>query len=519
MKIDKKVFDGIIPKTEPKLLPADNGQVAENCDLFGGNLRPIRVPSTEETINSSNAETIFPHGEQWFTWDTDVNVLHTPIATDQYNRIYYTGDGVPKVQSLVDDVYTIYDLKVDNPVLKPVTAVANEGSGTSTTDAESRTYLYTLVTAWGEETLTSDASIVLEVPANSDVLINNMDVTVSSSRNVTKKRIYRSDSLGNFRFVAEIDLATASYTDAILEADLDETLSTEDFEQPDDNLRGLTSMAGGVFAAFYQNKIYFSEPFQPHAWPSAYSLSVDQDIVGMASTGNTLVVATKGAPHIVVGHHPEQFSMTKLELEQSCISKKSVTNVGDSVCYASPSGIVRIIGGQGSLITSELFTDDEWNDINPETMNCEMYDRNLILATSTHTHFLDLEGRGGGLTTVVQNMQTSMYKHTTNDILYFLDGLDIKSWDTGGQEMEARWKSGILPLEYPINWSVIRVIANSHPVTVNLYAEEELVLTFNSRDSKAVRLPPMRPEKHWSFEIVSRFDVDRLTLSTSMRDL
>jgi len=519
MKIDKKVFKGLIPKMEAKLLAEDYGIVAENCDLFAGNLRPIRAPKQEEVILSADARTIFPHGEQWFSWDTDVDVMHTPIASDQYNRIYYTGDGKPKVQSLVGGTYTVYDLLVDSPLLTPTTAVTAEGTGTSTQDEESRTYVYTHVTAWGEETLTSTASTVLDVPADSDVLISNMDVAVVSGRNVTLKRIYRSDSLGNFRFVAEIALATATYTDTKLEKELGETLSTTEYEKPHDNLKGLASMAGGVFAAFTQNKLYFSEPFQPHAWPSAYSLSVDQDIVGIAATGNTLVVATKGGPYIVVGYTPDQFTLTKLELEDSCISKKSVRSVGDSVCYASPSGLVRIVGGQGSLMTAGLFTDDEWADITPSTMHCEVYDRSIIMATDTHTFFLDLEDRGAGLTSVTQIMNKGMYKHTTNDILYFLESTNIKSWDKGCQEMEARWRSGILPMEYPVNWSVIRVIANSHPVTVNFYAEEELVLQFNTRDNDAVRLPQMRPEKHWSYEIISRFDVDRVTISTSMRDL
>ena len=519
MKIDKKVFKGLIPKMEAKLLAEDYATVAENCDLFAGNLRPVRSPKQEDTVASSDASTIFPHGEQWFSWDSDVDCHHTPIASDQYNRIYYTGDGAPKVQSLVGGVYTVQNLAVDNPTLTPTIAVAAEGTGTSTQDEVSRTYLYTLVTAWGEETITSTASDVLDVPADSDVLISNMDVAVTSGRNVTLKRIYRSDSLGNYRFVAEIALATTTYTDTLLEKDLGETLSTTEYEQPKNELRGLTPMAGGVFAAFYQNKLYFSEPYQPHAWPSAYSLSLDQDIVGMSATGNTLVVATKGAPSIIVGYEPDQFTQTILELEDSCISKKSVVSVGDSVCYASPSGLVRITGGQGQLFTNSLFTDDEWADINPESMNCEVYDRSVVMSTSSHTFFLDLEDRGGGLTTVDQIMNTAMYKHTTNDILYFLEGTNIKSWDKGCQEMEARWKSGILPIEYPIDWSVIRVIANSHPVTVRLYAEEELVLQFNSRDNEAARLPPMRPAKHWSYEIISRFDVDRLTISTSMRDL
>jgi hypothetical protein len=524
MKLDFTNPKGLIPRTDPKALPEGYAQVAVDLDLFGNNWRPIRASKDEESLAGTATETIFPHGEQWFTWDSDVDVHHTPVNEDQYNRIYYTGDGLPKVQSLVDTTYTIYDLKVDNPANTPTVTETNVGSGTATSDAQELTYVYTFVTAWGEETVGSTASAITDISADSDVTVGNLETSVSSGRNVTKKRIYRNDVNGQFRFVAEIDLADATFTDTIAESALGEIWETADYEQPNDDLKGLTPMAGGVFAGFINNVLYFCEPYQPHAWPTKYSLNVDQDIVGLASTGNTLLVATKGSPYIVIGHEPNSFSITKLEIEQSCVSKKSVTDVGNSMVYASPVGLVRVSGGDARLITQALFTKDEWRDLTPSSMICELYDRSLIMATSQKVLMLDMDDRGVGMTELSNtHLATGMYKHTTDDVLYFINNTDqqIQSFDTGAQECEFTWKSGIISSPYPISWGVVRVQADSHPVAVTLYSEESdyPVATIMTRDNEATRLPLMRREKHWSIEISSRHNVDRVTISTRMGDL
>ena len=58
-------------------------------------------------------------------------------------------------------------------------------------------------------------------------------------------------------------------------------------------------MPGGVIAGFAGRDVYFCEPFKPHAWPVAYSMPVDAEIVTLGVYDTTLLVPIVGQKHRV----------------------------------------------------------------------------------------------------------------------------------------------------------------------------------------------------------------------------
>ena len=134
MKIDARVFHGIAPRIEPRLLSVrteegggNQAVVAENTDLLSGILKTFNEP--ESIINiGANKLSIFPYNDRWLSWETDVDVVKAPIAGDQYQRIYYTGDGVPKVRGIKDSVEYEYDLGLPKPVNAPTVVSATKTS-------------------------------------------------------------------------------------------------------------------------------------------------------------------------------------------------------------------------------------------------------------------------------------------------------------------------------------------------------------------------------------------------------
>jgi len=63
-------------------------------------MKPWKVPLAVQAAPGNT--TIYPWrrngGTQWLGWNTDVDVVQSPVAEDSYERIYYTGDGVPKIK-------------------------------------------------------------------------------------------------------------------------------------------------------------------------------------------------------------------------------------------------------------------------------------------------------------------------------------------------------------------------------------------------------------------------------------
>lgn len=117
LKVSK--FLGKAPKISPELLPDAAAQIASNVKVYSGDLLPYRIPTIVGNVNRNGViKTIYPMRDKddptvnkWLSWVTDVDVAITTSLNDEEQRIYYTGDGVPKV--------TNYDLAIDGSGVYP----------------------------------------------------------------------------------------------------------------------------------------------------------------------------------------------------------------------------------------------------------------------------------------------------------------------------------------------------------------------------------------------------------------
>lgn len=153
MKFKLNQFSGIAPKIAPELLPAPLATVAENCKLFSGQLdswfRPKEIAKPSKA-DQGTVQTIFRMSngatDYWLNWLADVNCVRGPIASDTSQRIYYTGDGEPRVSDFSlatagsDLPSSWYVLGVPAPKTAP-TVGHTGGSAANVT----RAYVYTFV--------------------------------------------------------------------------------------------------------------------------------------------------------------------------------------------------------------------------------------------------------------------------------------------------------------------------------------------------------------------------------------
>jgi hypothetical protein len=117
---------------------------------------------------------------------------------------------------------------------------------------------------------------------------------------------------------------------------------------------------------FRDNELWFSEPYRPHAWPPSYVLTTEFPIVGIGVIGQTVVAATSGVPYTATGVHPSVMSLTKVNITEPCISKRSVLSVADGVFYCSPNGLIRVKeSGQANNDTELWITRERWRELTP----------------------------------------------------------------------------------------------------------------------------------------------------------
>jgi len=115
MLIRQEKFGGSLPKVAPNQLPSNMAKIAQNCDLQSGNLRPLRsLNAVWEPTKDGEIKSIYFYNNIWLHWITNVHVIKSPLAADTGDRLYFTGDGVPKFtdsQMAIDGEGTDYPLK------------------------------------------------------------------------------------------------------------------------------------------------------------------------------------------------------------------------------------------------------------------------------------------------------------------------------------------------------------------------------------------------------------------------
>jgi hypothetical protein len=243
------------------------------------------------------------------------------------------------------------------------------GDVTTSAVLEARSYVYTWVSAYGEEGPPSPPTLV-NAWSNSTWTISlytPVPEDMGVVRNIAKTRIYRTVSgttgVTVYFLVAEVPVTQLQYIDTIddsIIAAANQLESTLWFEPPV-GLQGIVAMPNGMAVGFKGNELWFCEPFRPHAWPPSYVLTTEFPIVGIGVTGQSVVAATSGNPYLAQGVNPNSMSEIKTAKAEPCSSRGSVLGTTTGVYYASPNGLILVTQDGTVTNTTELWiTREKW---------------------------------------------------------------------------------------------------------------------------------------------------------------
>lgn len=358
-------FAGEIPKLIPRLLDQNFAQVAQNTKLENGALLPIRRGKYIRKMDF-DCKTIYRHNDQWLGWDKVVNVVPGPIASD---RLYVTGDGTPKMIANG----TTYELAIPRPTVK-VNAVVN---GTPDVNLSSTVlFAYTWVTEFDEESEPSDVSDGVLWSPGLNVTLSGFSAP-PTGRAVNRMRIYRTQTsaLGTtvLYFIAERAASTAVFVYNDNTYPMNEPIPSTDYNSPPSDLSGLVALPNGFMAAFSGKKVYFCERYRPHAWPEKYVMTVDYPVVGLGVFGSAVAVLTNGMPYVMQGSSPDSMTSQRLEVNLPCLGAQTIVDLGYSVAYASPQGLVTISQNGTTVASANLVTLDQWKSMQPESFIAGQY--------------------------------------------------------------------------------------------------------------------------------------------------
>lgn len=533
-KIDVLDFRGEIPKIAVRKLPPQAADQAVNLRISSGDLESWNTLSpVAATLRAGLVQSIFLYEDtHWFSWNGDVSAIKSPIAQDSYARVYYTGDGVPKVTSNLiatggdPKPVNAYDLGVQAPSA-PITIVVTPDAGADPddfSDDETRFYVMTYVTEYGEEGPPGPVSAAVELASPStDTVTLTLPIPTTNTENITHKRIYRTVTTGTsteYFYVGDATLATTQLVDNITDAQLGGLLVTADFDAPPANMQGLVMGENGICAGFAGNEFIPSEAYLPYAYPVGYRQSVEHDIVAIAPTSTGFVVATKGYPHSFIGVSPDALSGQKLDVKQACVSGASLVDMGEFAIYASPDGLVAAGESRAELLTGDLFSRREWQAYKPETIHAYFYEDYYV------GFYGDEAGTGSGVGGFLYNpgtqdfilldfYATAGYNDLENDVLYLVVSGALNAWDGTLTPLTYRWRSKIFRGDTTAFTCAKVYTDDPGNVGFKMWVDGALALDLSSLASEAFRLPSVRGDE-WQFELEGTAAVQRLSVDYAL---
>lgn len=542
-----QTFGGKAPKVFARLLPNDMAQTAINVRLDSGRLEPWKnnanttiTPVANYTISSST-KTLFKYNDSiWIGRDDEADFVRSPLAEDQHERIYVTGiggaTGYPRMtQASIIGNGTFYALGIPKPsnlssvVLSPTTSAKQDEEV-----PQSRAYVFTYVSAYGEEGQPCDAPTgqIVEVRSDQSVVVT-FPANPSGNHNLSTKRIYRTDTSGTFRFVADVTLATTTFTDSKKESELGEAVPTTTFDPPPDNVSsdhpdgpmlGLVSLPNGILAGFSGQTVCFSEAFQPHAFPDEFKLTVKSDIVALAPMPSGVLVLTKEKPAIISGLDPSAMALSEIDSTQACVSKRSVVDMGSAVMYASPDGLVMATENGGlRVITESLLTRDQWQALVPSSIIGFQWEGHYIgfYNTGSEQKGFIFDPRGGKDSFVDLSFHaTAGFNELEEDELYLVVSGAVKKF-AAGTNSSYTWKSKKFYAQRPINPGVAKVQADAYGsgITFKLFADGTLKHTQTVTNDSLFRLPSGYKGHEFEIELTGSDPINEVCVYESAAEL
>jgi len=208
-KISIPFFQGIRPSVSPDNIGNNEAQIAQNCKLWNGNLRPWDNYLIADTLdNIGIVKKIYLYqDEYWLEWEAEVDLIEAPVSGDTEGKIFWTGSGIPK-KSKRDMIITgtgamprdAYPLSIPTPLLSPTASASSPPAGSG--DDRYINYIWTVVSEWGEEGYPSNASS--QVTAKNGQLVNLSDMSMiwqSATEVKASNSVYKTtDEGGTYLF-------------------------------------------------------------------------------------------------------------------------------------------------------------------------------------------------------------------------------------------------------------------------------------------------------------------------------
>ncbi len=408
-------FSGLAPKIADKSLPQNRGVIAENMDIYGGHLRPIRLPrdtgqhllTTCGALFTGTPVTVHHAGSVYVAWDKKVFTAVDWTEKLGPTTFLFVENGKLYRQSaerLLAGRCPI-EVGIKRPEGETITTSVESQAGCEETkipllcvpdnDCDNVehppvpvAYLFTYVNGCGEESAHSKPSEVQDIKWGDAVLIN---VTADNvPENAVKRRWYRAvtDNEGVARWlkIAETPIAQTQFYDMNCPCDFSCELMTENHDAPPDCLEGVAAIGDNMTIVWSNRHFWVSEENFPHAYNLVNEYKLRFHILGMYETTPriegevhyTLLVITNGLHYTLSADKPSSVGISEIQQRYKCTNPDGVGIAEGEVIYPCEQGICSLSMQGETLLTGAIMTENEWAKFRPQEVKLAYYDDRIF---------------------------------------------------------------------------------------------------------------------------------------------
>jgi hypothetical protein len=576
-------FGGMIPIVDTQLLPPPNAEYASDCWLVDGRIEPFVSYTSIHTLVNPNARYAFRipkvntsvanMADAWwieFASD-DIKVVRSPVTGESDPTYYWAGGGAPPGYTSLSRV------QAGSPPLvlgipAPEVAPGLSATGGVSTVNETRTYVYTWISSYGEESQPSAPSVPVTAPndATWNLTFTAPTSADTTNRTLTTTRIYRTvtsaQGIATYQFVADLPIATLAYADTIPTSTvaLNNQLPSTNWNQPPTDLLGIVPMPNGMLLGWRANEIWFCEPYRPHTWPSIYTVGVESPIIGIAVWGQTGIVLCEGQPYSVTGINPSQMVLAKIQPLDPAFYRGSIVATPTGIIYASLNGLIEVTPYGGMNVTHRLIAKTQFSEmLNIYHLHAAWFNNSYISFAGVsdgvfqedtyqnqntdpaHPAFevYDATGsRDGSLINFLDQRlgfiwlthptltYNVMQDEWTGEVLLIRDGtvvhLDVSQYQP---QVSYRWRSRDYQLNFRENWGAAKVFYNQPAGGAGLVTAPTVFRWFCDGEKKfeqelpesgtVMRLPSGFKSYTVQYELEGQLSILNVQLGKSPRDL
>ena len=445
------------------------------------------------TLTSSSGTEFYLLSTLWFPQTTALVALTSNVATVTMatHHGFIVGDRF-KLDGCTDSVFDIIDGEVTVIVSDTAFSYAVTNANITEKSDTTGTLLHDVAETsdddaryWGDDTITTTlrertSNVATLTTAAAHGLVSNQVVAIASMGDsdyddaaatitVTGSTTFTyANTAANEASTADTAgvITNDSFLDDFDSLNLVDILDTDEYDEPHEDMIGLTMAQNIMLAGFFDNQLCFAEPAKPHAWPLKYRRTFEENIVAIEAIGGALLVLTELYAYRVTGNDPSVLSIARIDTPYPCLSKRSVVNMGYGVVFATHGGLALWSPATGlAFLTRHIHDWDTWED--EVTMVSSMigtfYNGKYFGSHDAGAFVFERDEKVGGFHVTVSPTYTAAWLDHTNDVFYYITDTtgDIYTWDDDSQPLgSGQWKSKVIVTKDYINLGAARVIAD-----------------------------------------------------------